>query len=78
MWHQNSADILGEAEAGDYLGSSVAAGNFNGDRLSDLAIGAYSDKLISGIEAGAVNALYGAPNLLPLPAVHLLLLNKDQ
>ncbi len=51
------------AEAGDRLGWALAAGNFDGDRYTDLAIGVpYED--IEGIvvkfNAGAVDVVYGS------------------
>jgi hypothetical protein len=54
-WHQNSAGVEDSAEVGDEFGSSLAAGDFNGDGVVDVAIG------VSGENggAGAVNALYG-------------------
>ena len=54
-WHQNSAGIEDSAEAGDEFGSSLAAGDFNGDGVVDLAIGVSGENS----DAGAVNALYG-------------------
>src|SRR5262245_14484077 len=42
-WTRDSAGILGEAGSGDALGFSVATGDFNGDGLGDLAVGAPSD-----------------------------------
>ncbi len=39
LWTQDSANILGVAEAGDHFGSALAAGDFNGDHRIDLAIG---------------------------------------
>jgi hypothetical protein len=78
IWHQDITDIAGEAQGYDHFGNSVAAGNFNGDRSSDLAVGAYTDKLPSGIHAGAVNVFYSVPDPVTPPAIILFLLNKDQ
>ncbi len=59
-WHQDSLGILGVVEEFDRFGSSLAAGNFNGDRSDDLAIGIYSEDLgTTAINAGAVSVLYG-------------------
>ena len=39
LWHQDSAGVLGAAEAGDRFGGALAAGDFDGDGFDDLAIG---------------------------------------
>lgn len=39
LWHQDRPGIPGANEAGDMFGGSVAAGDFNGDGRTDLAIG---------------------------------------
>lgn len=59
-WNQNSADIQGVAEAGDYFGTALASGDFNGDGNSDLAIGVPNDDVESATTAGVVNVLYGS------------------
>ena len=38
-WHQDSASIAGEAEANDWFGSVLAAGDFDNDGDDDLAVG---------------------------------------
>ena len=54
--------LAGETEAGDQFGAALAAGDFNGDGVADLAVGAPGENL-SGthvvVDAGAVNILYG-------------------
>jgi hypothetical protein len=68
FWTQDSADhfgdILDQAEAGDQFGIALAAGDFNGDGFSDLAIGARGEDIGSGLrtraDVGAVNVLYGS------------------
>jgi hypothetical protein len=59
-WHQNSPDILGTAEADDWFGYSGAAGDFNGDGWSDLAIGVPGENVDGFADAGVVNVLYGS------------------
>ena len=59
-WHQNSGTILGVAQANDQFGSSLTAGDFDGDGDVDLAIGVLNED-VNGIgDAGAVNVIYSA------------------
>jgi disulfide bond formation protein DsbB len=60
MWHQNSPGILGICEKGDQFGSTLAAGDFNGDGYADLAIGVPYEDIGTVKDAGAVNVLYGS------------------
>src|SRR4030095_10158221 len=50
------------SEAGDAFGTSLAAGDFNGDTFSDLAIGAPGEILVQGgIGAdGRVTVIFGS------------------
>jgi hypothetical protein len=62
-WSQGSAGVLGSASAGDEFGESLAAGDFDGTRRMDLAIGV-TDEGVDGVtKAGAVNVLYSAGTL---------------
>lgn len=59
LWDQNNDGVDGKAENYDLFGSSVAAGNFNGDRFADLAV--HSKEMIDQkVDAGAVNVIYGS------------------
>jgi hypothetical protein len=60
FWSQNSANVEEVAEAGDLFGSSLAAGDFNGDGFDDLAIGVPEENLGSVSNAGLVNVIYGS------------------
>lgn len=55
LWTQ-SGEVIGDPSAGDLFGSALAAGDFDGDGVSDLAIGAPGDDPAGG---GGVNVLYG-------------------
>lgn len=57
---QNAAVVGGTAERGDHFGASFAAGDFNGDGFTDLAVGAPSEDVKSVVGAGAVNVVYGS------------------
>jgi FG-GAP repeat len=71
LWTQDSPGILDQAEtdgtpspgsiAGDYFGGELAAGDFNGDGLIDLAVGVPLEDVGAVDDAGAVNVIYGSP-----------------
>ena len=59
VWTQDDTDILDGAEEGDQFGLALAAGDFDLDSFSDLAI-AVPFEDVAGVEnAGAVNVIYG-------------------
>jgi hypothetical protein len=59
VWHQDVAGVADVAEISDLFGTAVAAGDFDGDGIDDLAIGSFSEDINSISSAGAVNVLYG-------------------
>jgi hypothetical protein len=59
LLHQDSSGVAGAAEPGDFFGSAVAAGDFNGDGYDDLAIGAPGEDLSPGVDQGVVHILFG-------------------
>lgn len=59
-WSQDSRGIEGQAEAGDYFGAALAAGDFNGDGRFDLAVGVPGEDIGRIVDAGAVNVIYGS------------------
>jgi len=58
--HQDTPGIQGSAEASDWLGSSVATGDFNDDGFDDLAVGGRGEDAGAGALGGAVWVLYGS------------------
>ena len=60
-WTRDSPGILGVDAAYDYLGDSVAIGDFDGDGYDDLAFGVPGeDDTSTGSNIGAVHVIYGA------------------
>jgi hypothetical protein len=57
---QRSSGILDTTEAGDKFGTVLAAGDFNGDGQSDLAIGVPLEDVGDLPNAGAVSIIYGS------------------
>jgi FG-GAP repeat len=49
----------GAVEAGDAFGAALASGDFNGDGITDLAVGAPLEDVGSTLDAGAVSVLFG-------------------
>lgn len=57
--HQNLDGVSGGREAGDEFGAALAAGDFNGDGVDDLAIGVPGEDIGNVKNAGMVHILYG-------------------
>ncbi len=57
---QDSPNIEGAAEWGDYFGYSSTSGDFNGDWYTDLAIGVPREDIGTVVDGGAVNVIYGS------------------
>jgi len=62
FWAQDNPGLSSEAEAGDEFGRALAAGDFDGDGHTDLAVGVpYEDEGdLPMINAGLVNVIYGS------------------
>ncbi|MEW6583836.1 MAG: FG-GAP repeat protein, partial [Actinomycetota bacterium] len=58
-WTQDSAGVAGAAETSDHFGWAVAAGDFDGDGISDLAIGIPDESTGSVADEGGVQILRG-------------------
>ena len=67
FWSQNSAGILGDSGIGDRFGQALAAGDFNGDGFSDLAVAVPGDP-----GGGAVQVIFGSAAGLTSAANQLL------
>jgi hypothetical protein len=62
IWTQASVGIGDGSEGDDGFGFNLATGDFDGDHVDDLAIGAPGEDIGSfeeGVNAGAVNVIYG-------------------
>jgi hypothetical protein len=55
-------------EAGDRFGASLTPGNFDGNELPDLAVGAPGETVAGAVSAGAADARDGADSGLPSAA----------
>ena len=62
VWTQNTRSVEGDANINDMFGSSLTTGDFNKDRISDLAIGVPGENVGTIIAPGAVNVIYGTSN----------------
>lgn len=60
VWTQNTAGITDTCEAGDKFGAALAAGDFNRDGFTDIAVGVPGEKNASGVITGAVHILSGS------------------
>ncbi len=66
---QDNAGVVGTAEAQDHFGQALAAGDFDGNRRADLAVGVPDENVGVFADAGFVNVLYGtATGLLTVGA----------
>ncbi len=60
IWFAGFNGLKGNSAAGNLFGSSFAVGDFNGDFIPDLAIGAPGTKIGTAATAGAVSVIYGS------------------
>ena len=61
---QDRPGVGSGAEANDFFGDALAAGDFNQDTFADLAVGVPLEDAGSIVDAGAVNVLPGSAGLL--------------
>jgi hypothetical protein len=60
LWTQASSSVFGPAELNDNFGLALAAGDFDGNGVKDLAVGVPGEDLTAGSNAGTVNVIYGS------------------
>ena len=60
LLHQNVAASFDQAEEFDWFGRTLAAGDFNGNNVDDLAIGIPYEDIGAISNAGAVQVFYGS------------------
>jgi hypothetical protein len=60
LWTQDSPGIPDQAQPDNRFGWGVGCGDFNGDGIADLAVGAATEDVSGLRHAGAVNVLYGS------------------
>ena len=78
LLYQGGPDVLDLAEKGDRFGYALAAGDFNGDKHDDLAIGVPFDDIAQKSDAGSVHVLYGSSNgLVAADLAATLAVNED-
>jgi len=58
LW-QNSSGVAGSAEACDMFGKALAAGDFDGDDFTDLAVGVPGEGIQGVGDAGLIHVFYG-------------------
>ncbi len=56
---QDTAGVPGAAESEDAFGEALATGDFNGNGIDDLGVGAPSEDVGAAMDGGAVNVLPG-------------------
>ena len=59
LWSRYDTDVAGEIQDNAFFGRVLAAGDFNGDGLDDLAIGTPYDNVSGNADAGSVHVMYG-------------------
>lgn len=70
FWSQSSSGVPDVVEAGDIFGDVLAAGNFNGDAYTDLAVSAPGEELTIQ-DQGVVYIFYGSATGLTATGVQL-------
>ena len=59
LWTQNSSTVFSESQTDTLAGVSITSGDYNGDEVDDLGIGAYRREVGTVLFGGRVHVLYG-------------------
>ena len=59
LWDRYDTDVAGEIQDYAFFGRVLAAGDFDGDGIDDLAIGTPYDDVGGNADAGSVHVMYG-------------------
>ncbi len=57
---QNTGNVPGSSERGDFFGNDLSLGDINGDGFQDLVVAAAGENLNGVVNTGAVTVLYGS------------------
>jgi hypothetical protein len=76
LWHQGIPGVPGDPATNDRFGTSLAAGDFDGDGYDELAIGASRDD-VDGYDTGSVTVLRGGANGLTAEGAKLWSKGRD-
>ncbi len=68
FWSQNTPGVPESSENGDGFGAALAAGNFNADNFSDLAIGIPFEDASGNTDVGSIVVIYGSATGLSVNA----------
>ncbi|MGY0485661.1 FG-GAP and VCBS repeat-containing protein [Streptomyces sp. WG-D5] len=59
---QDTGNVPGGSERGDWFGGELSLGDINGDGYADVAVGASGENLNGVVNTGSVTVLYGSPD----------------
>jgi FG-GAP repeat len=65
---QNTGNVPGSSERGDWFGAELSLGDINGDGFQDLVVGAPGENLGGVVNTGSVTVLYGSASGLDTAA----------
>lgn len=79
LFTEDSPDVDGSSEEDDRFGSALAAGDFNGDGIDDIAIGVPGEDVDAVVDAGSSNIIYGSTlsGLSPTAVLPDMVLNQN-
>lgn len=77
VWHQDRNNIADSCQANDRFGDSLAAGDFDNDGFTDLAVGVPGQSVGGFTGAGAVHIFYGSATGIKPPRNRLFHQNSS-